>query len=135
MKSLEIQSSGQCEVTSISTVFFAQYMPRANGEFVKVYLYLVRMSGAGTPPLSLCGIADRLNYTEQDVLRALRYWEAENLLALAYDEEGSLSGITVILPCPAYPVSRVSAAPGIPAGNPAGEGLPPEAPVSYPLSS
>ena len=135
MKSLEIQSAGQCEVTSISNVFFDQYMPRANGEFVKVYLYLVRMTGAGTLPLSLCGIADRLNYTEQDVLRALRYWEAENLLALAYDEEGSLSGITVILPCPAYPVSRVSAAPGIPAGNPAGEGLPPEAPVSYPLSS
>ena len=38
MKSLEIKSSKPCEVTTISNIFFDEYMPRANGEFVKVYL-------------------------------------------------------------------------------------------------
>ena len=103
MKSLDIKSVRPCEVTTISNVFFDEYMPRANGEFVKVYLYLVRMTGAGSPAVSLCGIADRLNYTEQDVLRALRYWETENLLSLSYDSDGQLSGITVAGICPAAP--------------------------------
>ena len=65
---------------------------RANGEFVKVYLYLLRLTYSSADAPSLCEIADKLNYTEQDVLRALRYRETERLLVLGYAEDGSLSG-------------------------------------------
>ena len=106
MKSLSIKSVGPCEITTISNTFLDEYMPRANGEFVKVYLVLIRMTGAAAPSVSLSGIADLLHYTEQDVLRALRYWEAENLLSLSYDEEGALSGIDVLTVCPVYPAKR-----------------------------
>ena len=103
MKPLSIKAALPCEVTTVSNTFLDEYMPRANGEFVKVYLYLIRMTGASAPSVTLCGIADRLNYTEQDVLRALRYWEAEKLLSLSYDEDGALSGIAVTGACLAYP--------------------------------
>ena len=133
MKSLNIKSAAPCEVTTISNVFFDEYMPRANGEFVKVYLYLVRMTGSGLPSVSLCGIADRLNYTEQDVLRAMRYWEAEKLLSLSYDEEGILSGVTVAGPCPARSEGSFRSAADL-SGNSAGRDMG-EPAVSYPAAS
>ena len=134
MKSLEIKSSKPCEVTTISNIFFDEYMPRANGEFVKVYLYLVRMTGENAPAVSLCGIADCLHYTEQDVLRALRYWEAENLLSLSYDGDGMLSGITVKGICPLNPPARTDAP--APQAEVSSEGdISRNSAPSYPLSS
>ena len=70
-------------------------MPRANGEFVKVYLYLLRVMGDTLVSLSLEQMADRLMCTEGDILRALKYWEGERLLTLDYRENGELEGITL----------------------------------------
>ena len=38
-------------------------------------------------------IADCLNNTENDILRAFRYWETEGLLRLEKDADGRISGI------------------------------------------
>ena len=63
------------EFTFISNSFLDFYMPSANGEFVKIYLYLLRhASGKGTT-LDLSSIADAFNCTEADIQRALRYWK------------------------------------------------------------
>lgn len=67
-------------------------MPRANGEFVKVYIYLLRISGASTS-FSLEQMADRLLCTEKDILRALKYWAKEGLLSLKYENDKTLTGI------------------------------------------
>jgi len=107
MKPLTIKASFPCDVTIISNTFLDEYMPRANGEFVKVYLYLLRLTYSSADAPSLCEIADKLNYTEQDVLRALRYWETERLLVLGYAEDGSLSGIAMTNLC----ARRLAAAP------------------------
>ncbi len=69
-------------VTSVSNQFIDYYMPQANGEFVKVYLYLLRCASDPTLDAGICSIADRCNHTEKDVARALRYWEQAGLIKL-----------------------------------------------------
>ena len=64
-------------------------MPGANGEFVKLYLYLLRCAGTGRE-LSISSIADFFDHTEKDVRRALSYWEKLKLLKLRYDEDGGI---------------------------------------------
>ena len=80
-------------VTVLSNVFIDQYMPVANGEFVKVYLYLLRNLNRPDPEFSLEVMADSLQNTEKDIYRALTYWEKAKLLSLSYDEGKKLAGI------------------------------------------
>ena len=68
-------------VTVVKNTFIDQYMPQANGEFVKVYLYLLRCANTGRE-LSLSSIADVLEHTENDIRRALLYWEKQDLVHL-----------------------------------------------------
>ncbi len=72
-------------------------MPQANGEYVKLYLYLLRMVSAGKM-ISLGEIAETLEHTEKDIHRALSYWQREGLLQLTFDENDTLSGIRFLDP-------------------------------------
>lgn len=81
--------------TTIENKFIDHYMPKANGEFVKLYLYLLRCAQAGRE-LSLSAIADVFDHTEKDVRRALAYWEKLSLLSLRYDPSGGLSEISFL---------------------------------------
>ncbi|MDY5663997.1 MAG: DnaD domain protein [Blautia sp.] len=92
---ITLHNSLHREVTIVSNTFIDEYMPRANGEFVKVYLYLLRVMGDTLVSLSLEQMADRLMCTEGDILRALKYWEGERLLILDYRENGEPEGITL----------------------------------------
>ena len=83
--------------TAVPNYFLDQYMPKANGEFVKVYLYLLRADNEGSLSVSL--IADKLKYTEADVMRALRYWEQEGLIRLGFDGE-ALTEVSLVCPAP-----------------------------------
>lgn len=80
-------------VTVIPNTFFDEYLPRANGEFLKIYLYLLRWLSHPDHALSLSGIADIFFMTENDVTRALKYWESEGLLRLTLDRDGTIAGI------------------------------------------
>ncbi len=62
----------QVNVTVIANDFIDRYMTAANGEYVKVYLYVLRHQHE---KLEISAIADALNHTEADVRRALAYWE------------------------------------------------------------
>lgn len=42
MSLISLQNSSELEVTILSNRFIDNFMPRANGEFVKVYIYLLR---------------------------------------------------------------------------------------------
>lgn len=77
------------DYTLVHNRFIEQHMVSANGEFVKIYLYLLHCSSMDVE-LSLSSIADTFNHTENDVRRALAYWEKLNLLRLSYDANGSL---------------------------------------------
>ena len=92
MARIQLQSIYQPETTQLSNLFIDHYMARANGEFVKVYIYLLRCLSSPTAELGTAKIADQLLCTEGDVLRALKYWEDQHLLSLQF-EEGQLSSI------------------------------------------
>jgi DnaD/phage-associated family protein len=73
-------------------------MPEANGEFVKVYLYLLRNYENHSTDCSISAIADCFNHTEKDVLRALKYWERMHLILLEYGADKALCGIRFLSP-------------------------------------
>ena len=96
MKQITI-STENCETySSISNFFIDYYMTEANGEFVKVYLYLVRLLNKESN-ITVAQIADHFNLTENDICRAIKYWIGKDVLRLNYDGRGQLSGI-VLLP-------------------------------------
>ena len=80
MNTFKISSRYPQDVTILSNTFLDGYMPQANGEFVKIYLYLLRVSQDPAKSVSLSQIADRMTCTENDVIRAVRYWEKTGLL-------------------------------------------------------
>lgn len=84
--------------TSISNYFIDEYMPVANGEFVKIYLHLLRSAASSDSNMSISTIADAFNNTERDVMRALRYWENLGLLTLSKDTDSNITGIR-LEPC------------------------------------
>ena len=98
MSLISLQNSSELEVTILSNRFIDNFMPRANGEFVKVYIYLLRMVSAAPSSFSLEHMADSLFCTERDISRALKYWESEKLIALTYTADQKLSGITLLEP-------------------------------------
>lgn len=97
MSLISLQNSSELEVTILSNRFIDNFMPRANGEFVKVYIYLLRAVSSPSS-FSLEHMADRLFCTERDIFRALKYWEGEKILSLTYTTDRQLSGITLLEP-------------------------------------
>lgn len=96
MKNITISTENSETYSSISNFFIDYYMTDANGEFVKVYLYLVRLLSNNTA-ITVAEIADHFNLTENDICRAIKYWISKNVLKLNYNGKGQLSGI-VLLP-------------------------------------
>ena len=98
MSLISLQNSSELEVTILSNRFIDNFMPRANGESVKVYIYLLRAVSSSPSSFSLEHMADRLFCTERDIFRALKYWEGEKILSLTYTTDRQLSGITLLEP-------------------------------------
>ena len=86
MATITLQNSSLMEVTILSNTFIDNYMPEANGEFVKVYIYLLRSLSNAPVSFSLEQMADRLLCTERDILRALKYWAKQELIALDFTD-------------------------------------------------
>ena len=96
MANINLYSDNETSATSVSNIFIDEYMSDANGEFVKVYLYLLRQLNAPEPSFSISAIADKFEHTEKDIKRALSYWERMQLLRLEYDTEENLTGIRLL---------------------------------------
>lgn len=80
-------------VTGVSNRFLSRFLPEANGEFVKLYLLLLWKASEGEAEITVSELADGLNVTEGDVMRALRYWEKKGQLSLTFTGEGILASI------------------------------------------
>ena len=81
--SLGYKNNINAAVTAVSNTFIDEYIGTASGEYVKVYLYLLRHAGES---VEIPDIADALNHTEADVRRALAYWERAGVLAPEKEE-------------------------------------------------
>ena len=86
---INIQLHNDCPATDtiVPNQFIDRFMPSANGEFVKVYLYLLRCIHSHASNCTISEIADKFNNTEMDIQRALRYWQKEGLLTAERAEE------------------------------------------------
>lgn len=95
MNTISLTTERKFSATVVPNLFIDYYMPAANGSYVKVYLYLLRCLSGAAKPFTLSTAADALDETEKDILRALSYWEKNNVLSLI-KEQDSLTGITLL---------------------------------------
>jgi len=96
MSTILLNSNSAPEATVIPNIFIDNYMPSANGSYVKVYLYLLRCITCSTErEVSISSIADRLDDTEKDIIRALCYWEKVNLISLIRSSNNEITSITI----------------------------------------
>lgn len=95
-----LRCSGYLPATTyIHNTFIENYMLTANGSYVKVYIYLSKCIQTGESNLSISSLADKMDNTEKDILRALNYWEKNNLLHLVKNENnGEITGIEILNP-------------------------------------
>lgn len=96
MNTIILNSNHIAKNTVISNIFIDSYMPCANGEYVKVYIYLLRCMSDSNCAFGILQIADQLDSTETDIIRALHYWEKEGLVSLKKDGQGQICEITLL---------------------------------------
>lgn len=68
--------------TPVSNIFIERYMPKARGEFVKVYLIMLKYNFTGEPGVNSTVLATSLNLLESDIINALNYWNEEGVIKL-----------------------------------------------------
>ncbi|HIW21513.1 MAG TPA: DnaD domain protein [Candidatus Dorea intestinavium] len=112
MEKLKLKNNmGICSI-NIDTDFIDHHMIQANGEYVKVYLLLLRYLSTPGESVSVTMIADTLDITEKDVSRALRYWNKAGLIE--FETEACLtsdfkepSSEPLVAPTPVAPQNNV----------------------------
>ena len=70
------------KATPISNVFIEKYMPKARGEFIKVYILMSKYNCSGEIGVHSSIIANTLNLLESDIVNALNYWQDEGVIKL-----------------------------------------------------
>lgn len=83
-----VSSDKEQGYTKISNQFIQSYMATANGSYIKLYLYLQMLCQhpdtadiqTKNAPAALNNLADKMECTESDIFRALRYWNKQGLL-------------------------------------------------------
>lgn len=95
MKTLTLRNRFQGNSTIVENDFIDFYMTKANGEYVKVYLLLLRHLNANNTNLTISKLADCLDCTEKDILRALNHWASAGLLKIDYDDTGNVCALSI----------------------------------------
>ena len=78
-------SAALFDSTPVENMFITEYMLRAPGDFVKVYLYALMLCYHPTPRMSLSSMAKDLDMQEEDVDRAFKYWARDGLVRQVSD--------------------------------------------------
>lgn len=95
MSRIDLVGSNLPEYTHVPDIFIDKYMPSAEGYCIQIYLFLVRSLKLQNAGLSISQIADKLNKTECDIERGLKYWENNGLLSIIR-ENGKIVSIKLI---------------------------------------
>lgn len=123
MADINLHVNTAANATYVSNTFIDYYMKEANGEYVKIYLYILRALSQSPMDFSIASMADALGHTQLDVRRALTYWESQGLLSVRCDSMGEVCDICINDPgtgAMAFSVSPVrgaTPAPVLPAVN------------------
>ena len=76
---------GKNERTAVSNRFIDDFLADAPGEYIKVYLFLLRHTGEKNFSLSLKGIGEQLGISERCTRDAFSYWEECGFLEIYYE--------------------------------------------------
>ncbi|MCR5743713.1 MAG: DnaD domain protein [Lachnospiraceae bacterium] len=90
-----IRAQNRCDVT-VPGGFIYKYMPSANGDFVKTYIYILSCYAQGRP-FDVVDAADILETSERDITRAIKYWHEKGVICAVYDKK-NLTSITLLSP-------------------------------------
>ena len=77
----------QFNFTPVSNIFIERYMPKARGEFIKVYLLMLKYSFTGEIGVNSAVLATYLDLLESDIINALNYWNDEGVIKLIQRDE------------------------------------------------
>jgi DnaD/phage-associated family protein len=78
--------------TPVSNIFIDRYMPKARGEFVKVYLLTLKYCLSGELGVNSTMLAATLHLLESDIMNAWNYWSDEGIVKLIpIDKMGNYS--------------------------------------------
>lgn len=77
-----IFKSSNSNYTPVSNIFIDKFMPKARGEFVKVYLLGLKYCVSGELGVSSQIMASALHLLETDLLNAWNYWNDENVVKI-----------------------------------------------------
>lgn len=94
-RKIKLSYGNECTATSISNIFIDNYMADAHGSYVKVYIYLIRCLLDPSMSVSISNISDKLEETENDIVKALKYWAKKGVLSLQFDPDGQVSSISI----------------------------------------
>ena len=72
MADIHLYTDSSSQLTSVSNIFIDEFMPDANGEFVKVYLYLLRCIGSNAQNCTISEILNDWTAFDADNLRYVR---------------------------------------------------------------
>ena len=98
MTLISLHNKSDISYTQIPNIFIDEYMSRAHGAFVKVYLALLRLMSRPDIELTINTIADMLDLTDNDVIRAINYWEKNSLLDVKRTKTGAIYDIGILNP-------------------------------------
>ena len=82
MKTVDLQLVTRPDVTIIPNSIIDKDMLDANELQLKVYLYILRNTGAGIS-VQISSMADYFNETEKDITRAIAFWEKRGVFNCA----------------------------------------------------
>lgn len=94
MAEFRIHNAGYRPMTCVPDDFIQNYMPMANGDYVKIYLYLLHCVKSDKM-LSVSTLADLFQCTENDIKRALRYWESKQLLLIEENADHEITALSL----------------------------------------
>ena len=94
MAEFKITKAGYRTVTTVPDDFIENYMPMANGDYVKIYLYLLHCVKSDKM-LSVSTLADLFQCTENDIKRALKYWESKKLLFIEETADHEITALSL----------------------------------------
>ena len=89
--------SAMYDTTPVENMFINEFMPRAEGAFIKVYLYGLMRCYHPEEDASVESMARELNMREDDVLNAFEYWEKMGLVRRTSDARARYAYINVKL--------------------------------------
>ena len=96
MRTLTLRNRFQGNSTIVENDFIDYYMTKANGEYVKVYLLLLRHLNTPDSSLTISKLADMLWNAQKKTLSAhLTTGLKMGLLVIDYDDAGTICGLAI----------------------------------------